>query len=260
MCRIGGLPRPQQRQRRRRAAQQKQRRPLADVDPLARLIKRLAARTAEGLQAVKAVDCEPAQAVGAAHQHGIHQPGRQQPLAADEGARAGGAGGGDSPGRPGQAEMAGQKFRRRAQLLLTIVKGGRHGLPAPGGGHRQLGLADPGSAGAKHQPHSRRAMGHQRLVEGGPHLGQRRQQQLVVARGVGGQRRRYGRQLALHPPHRGQAAIQQRRPVAIQRAHARLLPGQQRLGAGIAPHPQCRDEAIGGDITAHWLRVSSCRR
>ncbi len=105
-------PRSQQGQRRRRSAQQKQRRPLADVDPLASLIERLAARTAEGLQAVKAVEGEPAQAVGTAHQHGVCQSGRQQPLAADEGARAGGAGGGNRPGRPAQAEVAGQKFRR----------------------------------------------------------------------------------------------------------------------------------------------------
>ncbi|MNY37003.1 hypothetical protein D3C86_1715310 [compost metagenome] len=53
---IGRLPRSQQRQRRRRAAQQKQRGALADIDPLARLIKRLATRTAEGLQAVKTIE------------------------------------------------------------------------------------------------------------------------------------------------------------------------------------------------------------
>ncbi|MNE53221.1 hypothetical protein D3C80_1479330 [compost metagenome] len=165
--------------------------------------------------------------------------------------------------------MARQKFTRRAQLLLAIVESGRQRLTSLCGGDRHLGLGDPRGAGAQHDGDAIRPQPGFELIEPWPDLGKGRQQQPIVARVIGRERRRHWGQRRAHPADRGEPAIAQGLRLRIQWADALPLPaGQGRRHRRLAL-PQGADQAVvpdvaGGNrrailpIQAHGANFSIC--
>ncbi len=107
------------------ASHKKERRTFADIDAVTVGRERIAARIGHRLQRREAIQGQAAETVHPTTEHRIAHPHTQQTLGTEQGAGAGGAGGGDHIAGAAQLQPLAEKRRRRHQLLLAVAVVGR---------------------------------------------------------------------------------------------------------------------------------------
>ena len=115
----------------------------------------------------EAVQGQAAQAVHAAADHRVAQALLQQAMGAEQGAGAGGTGGGLAVHRAGQAQPVGEEGGRRGHLLLGVVVVGGQLALLEEARNAVTGLTDARGAGAQHQADAGGAV----TSDGGAQLG-----------------------------------------------------------------------------------------
>ncbi len=198
------------------AGHQKQHGRFADIDAVAIARERVAAFVRHRFKGREAIDGQLAQAVDAPAQNRVAQVHVEQPTRTEQGAGAGGAGGGNHVGRAAEVQPRREEVGRSAELLLAIVVAVRKGLIGQVAGDPAARFVDARGAGAQNYADAATTIADDRLLNVRLDLEGGGEQQLVVAAALLAERRRDRRQQAFHAGH-GQRALGY--PAAF-RAHA----------------------------------------